>query len=93
MSRLYRIFDGYSIFFQDTPSDEYTTMLPTGFTDMNDNPIYESDILVVNGTRGVVEYDEFTFRFLVRFGSELVELTQGSVFSILGNAFDNPNLI
>ena len=88
----YRLFDGYTMTFADTPSVDKNSMRFTGKRDSTGKDIFECDILT-GKTSGVVEYDEFSGRFGVRSGRKLNELEDGSVYTIAGNALENPELV
>lgn len=89
----YRIYDGYTMSYQDEPSEEHPSMKGVGQYDSRGQPVYECDILQRDKARGVVEWDPLTLRFLLRFGTELVPLTEASVFTVAGNAFEHGELI
>lgn len=91
--RNYRIFDGYTMSYQDAPTEEFACMLRTGFQDSKDRDIYEGDILTGERLKGVVEYDESDCRFILRCGREIRSLFGTRDLVVVGNAFEHPNLV
>ena len=91
--KMFRVWDGYQMNYQDTSTEELPCMRATGEDDGGGKSIYECDILERGAARGVVEYNEYDMRFSVRFGMELVPLNEGMAFTVVGNAFETPNRI
>lgn len=89
----YRIFDGYQMIFSDTLTEEFPCMKSTQLWDTKGREIYESDILFDGKNKGVVEYDEYDLRFYIRRGAELKGFYEVGNYVVLGNAFENPELI
>lgn len=93
MTFTYRIFDGFKMTLSGGPDPDYPSMRLTGQRDSTGTDIWECDILERGKARGVVEYDDLTRRFLVRFGREVVELNEGVAFTVAGNAFEHPDKV
>lgn len=93
MTFTYRIYDGTRMTLSGGPDPDYPSMRLTGQVDSKGERIWECDILSRGRARGVVEYDDLTRRFLIRFGRETVELNEGVAFTVVGNAFENPDKV
>lgn len=73
----------------------------TGLFDKNDIEIYENDVVVIDGYRGVIFYDEENARFAVRWkdidGDETyhcgLHLYAKKDIEIIGNVYENENLL
>jgi hypothetical protein len=87
----YRIWDGYSLTYQDTPTDEFACMRMADFTDSKGVPVYEGDIVTDSRGKGVVEYSTFDRRFFLRAGLETRGFGNDPV--VIGNAFEDPQLL
>lgn len=90
MNYPYRIFDGYQMTHTDHPSTEHPIMRSTGLSDSQGAAIYECDILTRGSLKGVVEHDGHLF--YLRTGTQVKRLEDGAAFTVVGNAFENPNL-
>lgn len=88
----YRIYDGYQIAYQDIPSNEFPCMRDTGQRDVDGEVIWECDILERDSARVVVEWEEWSRRFVTRSGQETKPLTDGRSYLVVGNAFENPEM-
>lgn len=91
--RTYRVWTGYEMIYQDIPSDEGVSMRCTGLTDAKNIPIYESDVVTNGRIRGVIEYDESTDKFVIRHGLDARGFYEARDFVVIGNAFENKELI
>lgn len=89
----YRIFDGYTMSFQDMPSHEFPCMKSTELRDLEGAIIYECDVLVRGDQKGIVEWDEWARRFVLRGGKVTRTLDNASDWSVAGNAFQNGDLL
>lgn len=89
----YRIFDGYNMSFQDIESVEFPCMRDTDLLDSKNKIIYESDILERGGKTGVVEWDEWARQFVLRVGGVTRRLDDARDWSIVGDAFQNGDLL
>lgn len=89
----YRIYDGYQMTYQDKPSDEFPCMRSTDLFDLEGTAIYESDILERGGTLGVVEWDEWARRFMLRVGHTTRHLDDACDWVVVGNAFEDGRLL
>jgi hypothetical protein len=89
----YRIYDGYQMSYQDTPSSEFPCMRPTELRDADGGDVYECDILEGKDLRGVVEWEEWARRFVLRSGVETRPLIDAREFWVIGNAFEDPELL
>ena len=87
----YRVWDGYSLTYQDTPTEEFACMHAAGIHDIKNTLLYEGDIVTDERGKGIVEYDEFDCRFFLRVGAETRDIR--GAFTIVGNAFEDPNLL
>lgn len=88
----YRLFDGYSMTFSDQREDG-AVMRRAPVDASNGIPIWEGDIISDGRHKGVVEYDEFTFRFGIRNGREMRVLLSETDYTVLGNAFEHPDKV
>lgn len=88
----YRLFDGYSMTFSDSPGTG-ASMRRAPVDASNGAPIWEGDIVSDGRRKGVVEYDEFTFRFGIRNGREMRALLPETDYTVLGNAFEHPDKV
>lgn len=92
----YRIFDGYSMSYQNSPSTEFPTMRSVGQLDSSKKEIYECDKVIMTPLHkdmpaicGVVEYVEKEDLFYVRHGANLARLdTEWHDIEVVGNAFE-----
>ena len=77
--------------------DKSTISQFTGLTDSKGNKIFEGDIVYVpekNGFKGVVKWDCEVFGFYVSHGeNRWGDSCLGDEFELIGNIFDNPELI
>lgn len=89
----YRIFDGYTMSYQDIPSNEFVTMKSTDMVDIDGETVYECDILERGNQRGIVEWDEWAKRFMVRVGKVTRHLDDASDWSVVGNAFTDKEIV
>ncbi len=88
----YRIYNGYTMTYQDSPSDEFFCMLDTGKIDSKGNSIYECDIVTEGDYRGIVEHGDNGF--ILRRGVKVTPLGQETqTLTVVGNAFENPELL
>lgn len=71
--------------------NELIPMLYTGINDVHDKPIYEGDIIGINGKPWVVVKSLFEYLHENRDGVGLRELFEG--VEVLGNIYENPTLI
>lgn len=88
----FRIWDGYSLTYQDDPVEEFVSMRLAGFTDSKGKLIYESDIVTDSRGKGVVEYRAADMCFFLRCGIEERSLHPSAV-TVIGNAFEDPQLL
>jgi hypothetical protein len=68
----------------------------TGVKDEVQNKIYEGDILLYLGAKGVVFYEEDTAMFLVKFKTNCSNWSFDSMdepYEIIGNIYQNPELL
>lgn len=87
------MFDGDQMIYGDMPREEYPVMRHTGQQDSQGRGIFECDILDQGDDRVVVEYDETAQRFAVRIGRELVRFDEWDRWIVVGNAFENCELL
>lgn len=68
------------------PADQYTIEQCTGLTDKNGKLIYEGDVLLFNGSRNPVYFDDGSF-VILHSGSVFIPIKQKytDVFEIIGN--------
>ncbi len=78
--------------FSDQPG-EGASMRCTDVLATNGGTIYEGDIVSDGRRKGVVEYDEFTFRFNLRNGREVRAFSPEGSYVVLGNAFEHPDKV
>lgn len=66
----------------------------TGLTDVNDNKIFEGDIVWYNyeEERGIIQWDNDTARFIITCSTFTVDFDNvyGYELEIVGNVYDNP---
>ena len=89
----YRVWNGYEMVYQDVPSEDGACMKWTGLTDIKSKDIYEADIISNDHTRATVEYVEDDERFVLRHGLETRGFYEARDFVVLGNAFENRELV
>ena len=70
----------------------------TGVCDKHGNKIFEGDILMINDDEdevGVVSWDDDCAAYIVDEGSVVLDLGEfwASVISVVGNSWDNPELL
>lgn len=79
--------------YSDIPSVEGVCMKGTDIQDIKGRDIYEADVLSNGRIRVVVEYDEDDQRFVLRHGPEIRGFYDSRDFVVLGNAFENKDLV
>lgn len=89
----YRVYDGYTMTFQDLPTEEGVCMRSTDLYDAEGEEIWECDVLERGGVRGVVEWEEWARRFVIRTGVETRHLSDGGEYLVVGNAFEHRRLL
>lgn len=92
--REYKPFE-FGVGFSGFDKNDLELMLFTGMIDNSGNEIYENDIVLDDGTVGIVQWDENTFSWYIDEANKfegLREFTRNGL-DIIGNIYENPELL
>lgn len=69
----------------------YTLGKCVGTHDKNGKPLFEDDMVKCKDGIGVIEWDDFTSKYIIRIGNSTVEFDKynSTDLEIVGNTFDN----
>lgn len=73
--------------------DQLELMQCTGLKDKNSKLIYEGDIVKLNNTVYIVNFDNFNSRFILRRTKSCRRLVSYRHYEVIGNEFENPELL
>lgn len=74
--------------------EEIILLQSTGLKDKNGKEIYEGDIVFSDGHKGIVVYEkEFAGFYVQEIGSEFSAKLKQALMEIIGNIYENPELL